>query len=35
MDFGEQFWISLAKKIVQAYESAVLSFLDSSYPPPY
>jgi glycosyltransferase involved in cell wall biosynthesis len=33
MDFGEQSWISIAKKTVQAYESALLSSRHSSFPP--
>jgi glycosyltransferase involved in cell wall biosynthesis len=33
MDFGEQSWISIAKKTVQAYESALLSSPHPSIPP--
>ena len=32
MDFGEQSWISIAKKTVQAYESALLSPPNPPYP---
>ncbi len=33
MDFGEQSWISIAKKTVRAYESALLSPPNPSFPP--
>jgi len=33
MDFGEQSWISIAKRTVQAYESALLSSPHPSFPP--
>jgi glycosyltransferase involved in cell wall biosynthesis len=33
MDFGEQSWISIAKKTIQAYESALLSPTQASLPP--
>jgi glycosyltransferase involved in cell wall biosynthesis len=33
MDFGEQSWISIAKKTVRAYESALLSSPHPSIPP--
>jgi glycosyltransferase involved in cell wall biosynthesis len=33
MDFGEQSWISIAKKTVQAYESALLSSRHPAFPP--
>lgn len=33
LDFGEQSWIAIAKKTVQAYESALLSSPHPSFPP--
>jgi glycosyltransferase involved in cell wall biosynthesis len=33
MDFGEQSWISIGKKTVQAYESALLSSPHPPFPP--
>ncbi|MGD0483012.1 MAG: glycosyltransferase family 4 protein [Terracidiphilus sp.] len=33
MDFGEQSWISIAKKTVQAYKSALVSSPNSAFPP--